>query len=102
MRVSTSALGIALAACGLPAIENACAADPEGFVLGAACLACHASGDAQLPAIIGRDARTLRELLAAFRDGSRPGTVMPRLARGYDDEQVARIAAWLAAQRPRP
>jgi cytochrome subunit of sulfide dehydrogenase len=35
-----------------------------------------------------------------FRDGRRPSTVMQQLARGYSDEDVSLIAAWLAARKP--
>jgi sulfide dehydrogenase cytochrome subunit len=87
---------------GLHVTGHAPAADLEGFVLGAACLTCHANGDAHVPSLTGRDARELARLLTAYRDGTREGTVMPRLARGYDDAQVAAIAAWLAAQASRP
>lgn len=73
------------------------APDLAGFVLGSACLTCHAAGGA-VARLEGREAAMLAEQLAGFRDGTRAGTVMPRLARGLDDIQVARIAAWLAAR----
>ncbi|MEQ8660774.1 MAG: hypothetical protein RLW62_08155 [Gammaproteobacteria bacterium] len=89
-------------ALGAGAAGLVAAADLEGFVLGAACLNCHAAGDAYVPALAGRDADELAALFRAFRDGRRAGTVMPRLARGDDDAHVAHNAAWLAAQAPRP
>jgi len=77
------------------------APDLDGFVLGSACLTCHAAVGA-IARIEGREAAMLARQLAGFRDGARTGTVMPRLARGLDDAQIARIAAWLAAREVRP
>lgn len=39
-------------------------------------------------------ARRMRE----FKAGTRPGTVMPQLAKGFTDEQIEAMAAWFAAQ----
>lgn len=76
------------------------AADPRGYMLGAACLACHgnaSSGERGIPPIRGRDADELRTALLAFRDGTRDSTIMQRLARGYDVDEIALIANWLEA-----
>ena len=35
----------------------------------------------------------------AFRSGSKPGTVMGRIAKGFTDDEMRPIAAWLAAQK---
>jgi cytochrome c553 len=37
--------------------------------------------------------------MAAFRDGSRPATVMTRIAKGFSDDELHAITAWLAAQK---
>jgi cytochrome c553 len=37
--------------------------------------------------------------MAAFRDGSRPATVMNRIAKGFSDDELRPIAAWFAAQK---
>ena len=37
--------------------------------------------------------------MLAFRAGQRPGTIMPRIAKGFSDDEIAAIAAWYAAQR---
>jgi cytochrome c553 len=40
--------------------------------------------------------------LAGFRDGSREGTLMPRIAKGFSDEESQAIGAWFAAQGGNP
>jgi cytochrome c553 len=37
--------------------------------------------------------------MRAFRDGSRPATVMHQIAKGYTDAQIDAMAAWFAAQK---
>lgn len=70
-------------------------------LLAAPCAGCHgpagASVDPATPALAGRSAATLAERLTAFRDDAAPSTVMGRIARGYDDRQIAALAAYFAA-----
>ncbi len=41
-------------------------------------------------------AADLAEQMKAFKAGTRPGTVMPQLAKGYSDAQIAQLAAYFA------
>lgn len=76
------------------------AAEPP--VGASSCSGCHASGAAAetpVPKINGRKADEIMTAMAAFRDGSKPSTVMGRIAKGYTDDELKPIAAWLAAQK---
>lgn len=48
--------------------------------------------------LAGRSQAELIDTLQAFRNGTRPSTVMGQIARGYDDAQIAAIAGWLSRQ----
>lgn len=62
------------------------------------CSGCHGTGpDAALP-ITHLGAEDIAAALRAFADGSRAGTLMPRIAKGFSAEEIAAIAAWLEAQ----
>lgn len=37
--------------------------------------------------------------MQAFRSGARPTTVMDRIAKGFNDDEIKAIATWYAAQR---
>jgi len=76
--------------------------DPDlGRDLAAACASCHGSnGTAGIPSLAGRDPAEVLRIMQDFRSGKRQATVMHQLARGYTDEQVQAIAAYLAAQKP--
>ena len=74
----------------------------DGRALAAGCAACHGTDGASRA--MGRAlARLPRDAIAgelrAFRDGSREGTVMPQIARGYSDAEIDALAGWLASSR---
>lgn len=72
----------------------------------ASCASCHHADTAPgagrtvqtLPPLAGRSQAELIDTLQAFRNGTRPSTVMGQIARGYDDAQIAAIAGWLSRQ----
>lgn len=90
----------ALLAAGAPALAQDAAALRDRS-LAATCAQCHGTdghppaGSAMRP-LAGRPAPYLAEQLLAFRSGERAGTVMPQIAKGYSDAQVARLAAYFA------
>jgi sulfide dehydrogenase cytochrome subunit len=68
----------------------------------ASCSGCHASGAAAaspVTRLYGRNAGEIMTALTGFRDGSLPATVMNRIAKGFSDDELRAIAAWLAAQK---
>ena len=70
----------------------------------ATCAACHGtkgnavSGSAVV-SLAGMPAANIILQMKAFKDGSRPATVMHQLSKGYSDAQVAMIANYFAAQK---
>jgi cytochrome subunit of sulfide dehydrogenase len=71
--------------------------------LAATCANCHGTGgravaDSAVPGLAGMPRAYAIEQMKAFKNGSRPATVMHQLARGYSDEQIEQIAAYFAAQ----
>ena len=94
-----------LAALALPAA--ALAQSPEALQvrsLAAACATCHGTDGRAVPgsavaSLAGRPRDDLLAQLRAFREGSRPATVMPQIAKGYSDAQLQQLAAYFAAQK---
>lgn len=87
----TTALALALAP--FPAIA-------QTPLLAQACLGCHGpagTGSPPIAPLAGRPATDLIAVLEAYRDGSRPGTIMPRIVRGYTQAEMAAAAAQFAA-----
>jgi cytochrome subunit of sulfide dehydrogenase len=66
-----------------------------------ACSGCHGRGGASavMGAVHGREPGEIVVAMQAFRAGERPATVMDRIAKGFSDDEIRAIAAWLAAQK---
>ncbi len=94
------AVGFASSA-GMAAAQGADAT--LGRNLAATCANCHgtngnAKGD--MKPLAGVAAEKILAQLADFRSGSQPATIMHQIAKGYTDDQLKAVAAYLAAQKP--
>jgi cytochrome c553 len=93
---------LAIMALGLAG--GVCAQDNTrlGRSYAASCAACHGtegvSAGGAVPGLAGMNANYLSAQMKAFKEGTRPATVMHQIAKGYSDEQVALIAQYFAAQ----
>ncbi|MGZ8290388.1 MAG: c-type cytochrome [Telluria sp.] len=90
--------------CMLLLVPVLAGAAPPGERLYATCSACHGTSGkpagTALPRLAGQPKEVLIASMRAFRDGTRPATVMHQISKGYTDQQVEQIAAWLATQKP--
>jgi cytochrome c553 len=89
------AAALALAAAAAHAQEN-----PVARSLAATCASCHGtegrSVTPEVPSLAGLPKERIVAQMKAFRDGTRPATVMQQLAKGYSDAQVALIADYFS------
>ncbi len=70
----------------------------------ASCAVCHGPdgkppADSPVPRLAGRAQAELVELMLNYKNGKRPGTVMPQIAKGYSDTEILALAAWFADQK---
>ena len=98
----THALLLALAAPLAAVAQTPDALQVRG--LAATCANCHGTDGravqgSSVPALAGLPAADLLQQLRAFRDGSRPATVMQQIAKGYSEAQLQQLAAFFAAQK---
>ena len=77
--------------------------DTQARNLAASCAICHGTeGRAVTKDVIplaGLPKDHIVTQMKAFRDGTRPATVMHQIAKGYNDAQIDALAAWFAAQK---
>jgi sulfide dehydrogenase cytochrome subunit len=69
-----------------------------------ACAACHGpEGHSQgaIPSIDTMTQESFTAALRAFRSGERQGTIMTRVAKGLDDDDIAALAAYVATKQRR-
>ena len=92
-----------LAAAGMVSLAAAGLAAPAVAPPGAAsCSGCHAPAGTVTTAIPSPQNLTAAEIEAAmlaFKSGERQATVMNRIARGFSDQEIGQIAAWLGQGR---
>lgn len=65
----------------------------------AACLACHGTPHqpSGFPDLAAFDVPTMVAVMAAYRQGTQPATIMNRIAKGYSDAETQQIAEELVA-----
>jgi cytochrome c553 len=64
----------------------------------ASCSGCHAQREgAAIPAIAGRPAGEIADRMLAYRRSEGAPTVMDRIAKGFSEEEIRAIAAWISA-----
>ena len=115
-RVSLAALSLATpwaqaqpalpAVAPAPATTAAATAADETLArnLAATCANCHGTNGAargEMKVLAGVPADQISAMVAAFRNGALPSTVMQQIAKGYSEAQIALIGAHFAAQ-PKP
>lgn len=75
----------------------------NGQRLYATCAACHGTNGAGagtvLPVLAGQPKEALIASMRAFKSGARPATIMHQISKGYTDEQIQEIAAYLSKQK---
>ncbi len=72
--------------------------------LAATCANCHGTDGrtvdgSAIPSLVGMPLSYMITQMKAFKDGSRPATVMHQLAKGYTDQQIDSIASYFAATK---
>ncbi len=94
----------AVCALALTALAPASAqpADPHlGRNLAATCANCHGTNGravGNMKPLAGVPSEKTLAMLAAYRNGSQPATIMHQIVKGYTDAQLQLIAAYFAAQ----
>lgn len=73
------------------------ASAPDPLALALACAGCHGTGvgsPGAAPKLAGMDRARFIAAMREFQSGSRPATVMNRIAKGYNEEELAAMAAF--------
>jgi cytochrome c553 len=72
--------------------------------LAATCANCHGTnGNAlgDMKPLAGLSADKIVALVADYKSGAQPATIMHQIAKGYTDEQIKLVAGYFAAQQPK-
>ena len=97
-----SSLLIVAAACA--EIAAAQGANPDAARdVAASCASCHGTNGVSqrgFDSLAGQSKDEIVRKMQEFKAGSKPGTVMPQLAKGYTDAQIELAAGWFASRKP--
>ncbi len=78
--------------------SSALAGETQLSYLAATCAACHGPAGGAIPGLADRPADKIAEALTAWRDGTRPGDIMPAVAAGLDDATIRALADHFAGE----
>ncbi len=99
MRLSRVLLLLLTAALWHPAIEAADTVTSRGTALAQTCVTCHGpEGYSQgaIPSLATLSSADMTTALQAFRAETRQSTVMHRIAKGLNEDDIAAVAAYFA------
>jgi cytochrome c553 len=75
-------------------------AEIDAQVIAFNCLNCHAKdpfyADSAIPPLKNLSKQQIQQALLDFKYDRKPATLMPRLAKGYSDEELAAVAEYLS------
>ncbi|MEM7328499.1 MAG: hypothetical protein AAF437_07145 [Pseudomonadota bacterium] len=101
--------GIVLAACGganapdpMPVDVEAAAQVDSGALLASACSGCHSDQAGAIASLANYAPDQIQSAFQRYKDESDGTTVMHRLARGYSDEDIALVSAYLNQTKHTP
>ncbi len=78
------------------------AADASGEAVGVTCSGCHGTdgvSKGSAPSLAGLPAKHLAQALMDFKSGKRPGSIMPRIAKGYSEAEMHNVGKYFAAMK---
>ncbi len=59
------------------------------------CRNCHAASESAVPALEPFSAQQISQMLLDFKYDRKPATLMPRITKGYSDEELKAVADYL-------
>jgi sulfide dehydrogenase cytochrome subunit len=84
---------------GIAAAADAAAQQPSTEALAFNCFTCHGTDGRSpnaVPTLNGKSADYLLRRMLGFKHGKGDPTIMNRIARGYTDDEIARVTAYIA------
>ena len=93
-------LGIIVLAAGSASAQGTDARVARSIV--ATCANCHGTNGVSqggTESLAGQSKEDIVRKMQEFKSGTKPGTIMPQLAKGYTDAQIEQAAGWFAAQK---
>ena len=95
-------LKVAVLGSALALATGSTLADPTASMLANTCAGCHGTGGASAgpatPNLAGYSTGYFVDTMLRFKNGERPATVMDRIAKGYSEGQIEKMAEYFAGK----
>jgi sulfide dehydrogenase cytochrome subunit len=95
-------IGAAILVSGVAFTGPASAGPASAEALSYTCAGCHGTNGASVgpasPSLAGMSATYIEDSMIAFKEGEREASIMTRIAKGYDEEDFAKMGEFFAAQ----
>jgi sulfide dehydrogenase cytochrome subunit len=96
--VHVSLAGIVVSVAALTGVPQAAADVERAAMVTTSCFACHSiDGTGNMPNLVGYPPDILVMQMRMFKDGSRPATIMNRIAKGYADEDFVLMGEYFGS-----
>jgi sulfide dehydrogenase cytochrome subunit len=99
----TLSLGAALLVSGIAFSGASFAGGASGEALAYTCAGCHGTDGASMgpatPSLAGMSPAYFKDVMVSYKEGSRSSTIMERIAKGYDEDDFAKMAKFFAKQK---
>ncbi len=104
MHIKTQFAAVLLSSLAASAAMAQDSAALHARALAATCANCHGTegrttDGSSVPSLAGMPKDYMLKQIKAFKDGSRPATVMHQLSKGLTEQQVETVATYFAAQK---
>lgn len=96
-------LQTALLACGFALSGAVFAGTPSAEMLSYTCAGCHGTGGISsgpaTPSLAGISTEYFTDAMKEYKEGTRPSTIMTRIAKGYTEEESSLMAGYFSKQK---
>lgn len=78
-----------------------CRADIDAQAIALNCMSCHrdqVNSETDIPSLAPLTESRLRQALLDFKYDNKPASLMPRIAKGYSDDELAAVATFIKRQ----
>lgn len=76
-------------------VAESCHADLDAQAIALNCRNCHSAESTQIPSLTNLSAERISRMLLDYKYDKIPATLMPRIAKGYSDEELKAVANYL-------
>jgi cytochrome subunit of sulfide dehydrogenase len=76
-------------------VAGTCHAEIDAQAIALNCRNCHAADSSEIPTLKNLSSEQIKRMLLDYKSDKLPATLMPRIAKGYSDDELKAVADYL-------